>query len=658
MGASESKALFSENASVLLSEADPAESLYSELVRVPLTLEETFEVVTPAFVRALRESPMRLRCLLEALIKQGEDNLKEHQLSAQSLALLLSTVRLLTRIVPFLFEDSQEELFFGGNRLANKILSLTMRLLFKSGFCVSSASPPESNDLPTDRVDLSRLWVGGVGGKTLNPNFAPSMRHRIETLCLLRTLLSASLFQSIEEYKENPNPWLQEMSTGDLPFTATLFASLIGIVCSYDPIGFGVPYAGLISSDGGQQELVSISTQILAILVDFRYPEQSGEELNVFREILASISDEEEIDFLASGILNSISTVSKSQGVLLPGSSPRVSHYQELLIFLFESLLINEKLKHCVIKKGGAALTGALLTLLTESANDPTKIGLQHLCGFLILVLSGERMFGLGMNMEISTIESAFFATSNFRGECFCVGDIFIQVIINFILAPSSKSPVSDALVDLLLTSFNNVSPYIRSLSVDSALVIGNLLDKLSSAKFLLNRPRGFHSLSLFIESINSLLQYQSAGNYPLVYILLKRSAVLNHLSAEIDESFNKGKSLPAWCSSDYVLTWKQQLPMEPILRLLDGLLDVVERDCLEKEVTETEGVIELLKKHTLVGILPAPHPISVRKFQQGNQSTLSWFTSFLWGVVFVASQPLPLYDWKKVKMIIVSQAT
>jgi hypothetical protein len=45
--------------------------------------------------------------------------------------------------------------------------------------------------------------------------------------------------------------------------------------------------------------------------------------------------------------------------------------------------------------------------------------------------------------------------------------------------------------------------------------------------------------------------------------------------------------------------------------------------------------VIEYLQSGTLVGILPVPHPIFVRKFQYPD-SLRTWFTSYMWGTVYL----------------------
>jgi hypothetical protein len=46
-----------------------------------------------------------------------------------------------------------------------------------------------------------------------------------------------------------------------------------------------------------------------------------------------------------------------------------------------------------------------------------------------------------------------------------------------------------------------------------------------------------------------------------------------------------------------------------------------------------------------------------VRQFQPTEQTRL-WFTSFLFGIVFVSLQGLPVIDWKRVKLVQLSGFT
>lgn len=55
----------------------------------------------------------------------------------------------------------------------------------------------------------------------------------------------------------------------------------------------------------------------------------------------------------------------------------------------------------------------------------------------------------------------------------------------------------------------------------------------------------------------------------------------------------------------------------------------------MHSEVKSEHEVLEYLKNGTLVGLLPVPHPILIRKYQT-SENTEQWFHTYIWGVVYV----------------------
>lgn len=80
----------------------------------------------------------------------------------------------------------------------------------------------------------------------------------------------------------------------------------------------------------------------------------------------------------------------------------------------------------------------------------------------------------------------------------------------------------------------------------------------------------------------------------------------------------------------------------------------LVEEIAAENEnVLEEERVLDFVRRTTMVGLLPVPHPIVIRKYQP-NRYTSLWFTAFLWGVIFMHNQEIPLFDGNTVKLFVV----
>jgi hypothetical protein len=97
----------------------------------------------------------------------------------------------------------------------------------------------------------------------------------------------------------------------------------------------------------------------------------------------------------------------------------------------------------------------------------------------------------------------------------------------------------------------------------------------------------------------------------------------------------------------------KADLPLGTIMRLLKHLVPQIEDLAAQNVGVDEKAVVEFLKSTTMVGLLPVPHPIVIRKYQP-NKFTCLWFTAFLWGVIFMHNQTVPLFDGKNVKLFVV----
>uniref|UniRef100_A0A3P8UUZ4 HID1 domain containing n=2 Tax=Cynoglossus semilaevis TaxID=244447 RepID=A0A3P8UUZ4_CYNSE len=95
--------------------------------------------------------------------------------------------------------------------------------------------------------------------------------------------------------------------------------------------------------------------------------------------------------------------------------------------------------------------------------------------------------------------------------------------------------------------------------------------------------------------------------------------------------------------SPDWVMSWKSRLPLQTIMRLLQVLVPQVEKICIDKGLTDESEILRFLQHGTLVGLLPIPHPILIRKYQANNSTTL-WFRTYMWGVVYLRNVDPPIW--------------
>jgi hypothetical protein len=55
-----------------------------------------------------------------------------------------------------------------------------------------------------------------------------------------------------------------------------------------------------------------------------------------------------------------------------------------------------------------------------------------------------------------------------------------------------------------------------------------------------------------------------------------------------------------------------------------------------------------------MVGLLPVPHPILIRKYQQ-NEFTSLWFTTYIWGVIYLRNQVPAFFDAAYIRLFTIS---
>jgi len=197
----------------------------------------------------------------------------------------------------------------------------------------------------------------------------------------------------------------------------------------------------------------------------------------------------------------------------------------------------------------------------------------------------------------------------------------------------------------------------------------------------------------VLLEVFNNILQYQYHGNAHLVYAIVRRkdsfgnlaSITLQKAQAQCHKVYgdhttvknNPDKSLiekgipnsddvslsqqssvngsPFQPTEQWIADLKASLPMETVTRLLQHLVPVVDEIVAKKAgIIDEQQILTVLNEITMVGLLPVPHAIVIRKYQP-NQYTALWFTAFMWGVIFLRNQNLPLFDGGCIELFQVS---
>ncbi|KAJ8263785.1 hypothetical protein GJAV_G00141260 [Gymnothorax javanicus] len=675
------------------------------------TVQDMFALIPGAEIRAVREeSPSNLATLCYKAVERLSHAADSGCTSSQERQVALSCCRLLTRILPYIFEDPDWRGFFwstvpgaggvgvddggddnGARPLAEFLLLSIADLLFCPDFTVPHhRRGVQDSDDDIQSVDsCEHIWEAGVGFAQSPPlNYIHDL-NRSELLKLLLTCFSEAMYLPPDPAPISPNPW---------------------------PAG----------------------------------PD------NLFVNYLCRIHREEDFSFILKGMARLLSNPLLQ--TYLPNSVKKIQFQQELLILFWKICDFNKKFLFFVLKSSHVLdILLPVLYYLNDARADQSRMGLVHICVFILLLLSGERNFGVRLNkpytMRVPMDLPIFTGTH---------ADLLIIVFHKLITNGHQRL---QPLYDCLLTVVVNVSPYLKSLSMVAANKLLHLLEVFSAPWFLLSASQNHHLLFFLLEAFNNIIQYQFDGNSNLVYVIIHKRGAFHQLAnlpsdpASIqaalqrkkrlaggmshsisqetvstessrpaiptepgtlktslaatpgidklteksqvsedgtmvsvlqseepktppknlpdhvrtsDTESNTGKEtedilgmetesprrrllsaspLSPWVPMpEWVLSWKAKLPLQTVMRLLQVLVPQVEKICIDKGLTDESEILHFLQHGTLVGLLPVPHPILIRKYQP-NAGTALWFRTYMWGVVYLRNADPPIWYDTDVKL-------
>ncbi|XP_067860503.1 protein HID1 isoform X2 [Heptranchias perlo] len=757
------------------------------------SIQDVFTLVPAAEIRAVREeSPSNLATLCYKAVEKLVQGAESGCASDKEKQVIINCTQLLTRILPYIFEDPDWRGFFwstvpGAGRggadeaddenarpLAESLLLAIADLLFCPEFTVQShrkTGPETAEDLHS--IDSCEyIWEAGVGFAHSPPHNYIHDLNRMELLKLLLTCFSEAVYLVPTSEGNVLNPWVQFFCSTENRHALPLFTSLLNIVCAYDPVGYGIPYNHLLFSDY-REPLVEVAAQVLIATLDHDAStslspsvdgtttstamddaEPPGPE-NLFVNYLSRIHREEDFQFILKGLARLLNNPLLQ--TYLPNSTKKIQFHQELLVLFWKLCDFNKKFLFYALKSSDVLdILVPILYYLNDARADQSRVGLMHIGVFILLLLSGERNFGVRLNKPYSVrvpMDIPVFTGTH--------ADLLIIVFHKIITSGHQRL---QPLFDCLLTIVVNVSPYLKSLSMVAANKLLHLLEAFSTTWFLFIASQNHHLVFFLLEVFNNIIQYQFDGNSNLVYAIIRKRNVFHQLanlptdpaaiqkalqkkkkSAEpisrtnsqegvsmegswpaapaepgtlktsliatpgidklteksqvsedgtlsrVDQGQDQGQEQTAtpaedlpvtlasntesssreaiprnperrrkpsslssgtqWTPSpDWVISWKSKLPLQTIMRLLQVLVPQVEKICIDKGLTDESEILKFLQHGTLVGLLPVPHPILIRKYQ-ANSGTAMWFRTYMWGVIYLRNVDPPIWYDTDVKL-------
>uniref|UniRef100_A0A452TT82 HID1 domain containing n=1 Tax=Ursus maritimus TaxID=29073 RepID=A0A452TT82_URSMA len=711
------------------------------------SVQDVFALVPAAEIRAVREeSPSNLATLCyKVTVVWALGGCSRERL-------VLNCSRLLTRVLPYIFEDPDWRGFFwstvpgagraGGEEedenarpLAESLLLAIADLLFCPDFTVQShrRSTVDSAEDVHSLDSCEYIWEAGVGfAHSPQPNYIHDV-NRMELLKLLLTCFSEAMYLPPAPDSGGTNPWVQFFCSTENRHALPLFTSLLNTVCAYDPVGYGIPYNHLLFSDY-REPLVEEAAQVLIVTLDHDSATSTSPTVdgtttgtamddtdppgpeNLFVNYLSRIHREEDFQFILKGIARLLSNPLLQ--TYLPNSTKKIQFHQELLVLFWKLCDFNKKFLFFVLKSSDVLdILVPILYFLNDARADHSRVGLMHIGVFILLLLSGERNFGVRLNKPYSVrvpMDIPVFTGTH--------ADLLIVVFHKIITSGHQRL---QPLFDCLLTIVVNVSPYLKSLSMVAANKLLHLLEAFSTTWFLFSAAQNHHLVFFLLEAFNNIIQYQFDGNSNLVYAIIRKRSVFHQLAnlptdppaihkalqrrrrapeplsrtgsqegASMEGSRPAAPAEPGTLKTSLVatpgidkLTEKSQVSEDGTLRSLeptsqqslsDGSPAMEEPDQAWREqrrlssasasgqwsptsewvlswksklgLTDESEILRFLQHGTLVGLLPVPHPILIRKYQ-ANSGTAMWFRTYMWGVIYLRNVDPPVWYDTDVKL-------
>ena len=573
--------------------------------------------------------------------------------------------------------------------------------------------------VPLDPTPTSIIWSAGVGVSPEAMGFDATTtrkydKNRVEVLRLLLASCCDPLFSPADEYNPLASRWLAVATAADAPNAICLFYSLLNTVLNYDPRTIPVMSDGnhvrlvelstqmlCVLLDCGLPGTPDPTVDQNGIpCVEFEVASKGG--FSIFRTLLARIDTGRELSFIYQGFCRLLRNVYEVEATYIGGGT-KLECFQELLVLFWKFLEENPLfMSHILTRCNVNEILVPVCFLMYKSRRDPAQIGLVHICTFILLKFSGERSFGVSLNRPFSKKLPTDLPL--FHG---CHADLLTITLHKLVVNGAYKLV---PLYSCFLTIIANISPYWKSMSLVAAVKLVNLFELFSSPKFLYSGEFAYRHLALLLEVFNNIIQYQYHGNAHLVYAIVRRKDAFGHLASlgleraqaqchkvygeqtavkrdddapimQIDskagvpmgidtkgipmgvgaeeDSQTQQSSLAAGTPFQPTKEWlaelKESLPMETVTRLLQHLVPVVDDIVNKKQgVVDEQEILDVLNEITMVGLLPVPHSIVIRKYQP-NQYTALWFTAFMWGVIFLRNQNLPIFDGQCIELFQVS---
>ncbi|RDW88217.1 hypothetical protein BP6252_00249 [Coleophoma cylindrospora] len=561
MGASDSKLVFKKGIFRLSEDKDiPADDPYwASFWELPESTEDIFSLFSPADIRRTRDNNLEnLETLILAVtsrlfILRHHPSFPDFELAPERDA--LNCIRILTRILPYLYEAEQLQLwednfFWAARRKRTRKASLASEVLFDesqeeltkpvaAGDDYEEAKPL-AEELIDTLIDLLffadftlpktpnskskvtyAIWQSGVGCNQPVGTSKEFENNRCEILRLLLTLTSQSMYMSANLLPVQGVKSITYIANcPDKQVVLSVLCSLLNTSLKYNPAAWRVPYNNLISKDP-KQILVTYILQFLLVILLYPIPETgpAHTKKNYFRHFLGRLHRPQDFQFICDGMTRILNGPLIANTSYIPGNQSKDKCASEMIMLFWEITQCNKRFRSFIIDTDRSHdFVIIILFYALEYKLDTSKQGVVRMCVFILQTLSVEPNFGINLNKRFDTQDTLPLSIriQNFNGT---YGDFLIHSIYNIITSSQGKLT---AIYPALLAVINNIAAYIENLNASASSKLLQLFSSMSSPSFLFANDSNHTLLQSLLESMNAIIEHQYAKNPSFVYALIR----------------------------------------------------------------------------------------------------------------------------------------
>ncbi|KAJ2724220.1 hypothetical protein GGI07_002090 [Coemansia sp. Benny D115] len=561
---------------------DSAEDAWSPFWLLPESPHDVFSLVTPADIRRIRDHAQENFIKLidkvfdRLLVLKATKDLSKNPIYIKQ---LLNCVRILTRLIPFVYEvcpdgGTIEDILLWTPRprpgsgadyvLGRQLVSAVIDLLFTSVFTVPSATVGE------DAVVRYTIWENGIGQTASLGSSKEHVANRVEVLRLLLVLCSMTMYVPAARSVVVPNRALHTVAYNtNKRMVLCLLCSLINTCLRERVQGWAIPYRSSTQIDP-QDELSLYSMLALFVLLDYQTPATASQKAdgsdapeslgnrdstpndgeadantpsmvlvtgsatgaqNLFRVFVAKLHRTQEFDYLVGNIIRLLDEAMRSNLSILASVTKQPTRRvmpQEAIVLLWLLLENNSPFKDYIVDHNNSLkLFSVLLYFMLNGYSDPAQAGMVRTISHILHYLSEDSRFATRLMQPFD--QSILPSTMRVIDASLTHADFMINTVYTLL---SASKPYLVPVYSNLLLLVRNVSPYLTQVSQITADKLVSLFDIISSPAFIISEPYHVRWLIYLIEVFDYVVHYRAVDNPRLMYSMVKARSYFTRLQA------------------------------------------------------------------------------------------------------------------------------